>query len=610
MNQAQEFSDKILIVDDVDHNLQVLSTILAQQNYTVCCAKNADKALLEVHNNLPDLILLDINLLEVKGYQVWEQLQADEATRSIPVIFLGDPEDELEDKLKAFRIGVDLIGKPFQVEEVIARVKNQLALQQAKAEIKALNEKLARRVKEHIHQVESANRILKAEILQRDQLEQKLRHDALHDSLTGLANRSLLMQEIQKCLDNAIAHPNQEFAILFIDLDRFKIINDSLGHLAGDELLIACARRLQMCLNEQTILARLGGDEFTILLKQIKNVQDAVVIAEKILQEFAAPFNLGSRYLIINVSIGIVVGNSEYCQEINLLRDADTALYKARELGKNRYEIFTQQMYLDAMRRLELENELRQAIASQELVLGYQSIVNLDNSELTGFEALVRWEHPQRGTISPEEFIPLAEETGLIIPLGEWVLYEACQQLKIWHELPGAKYLTMSINVAGEQLHAPNFLDVIDRILDQTQVNSQYLKLEITESMLIQDTEQLIEVLEQLKNRQIKLSIDDFGTGYSSLSYLPQFPIDILKIDRSFVQAMNEESQNLEIVKTIITLAQVLKMQIIAEGIETEVQSSTLKALKVEFGQGLLFSPALSLEQAQTAIARLGVNLS
>jgi diguanylate cyclase (GGDEF)-like protein len=610
MNQAQEFSDKILIVDDVDHNLQVLSTILAQQNYTVWCAKNADKALLEVHNNLPDLILLDINLLEVKGYQVWEQLQADEATRSIPVIFLGDPEDELEDKLKAFRIGVDLIGKPFQVEEVLARVKNQLALQQAKAEIKALNEKLARRVKEHIHQVESANLILKAEILQRDQLEQKLRHDALHDSLTGLANRSLLMQEIQKCLDNAIAHPNQEFAILFIDLDRFKIINDSLGHLAGDELLIACARRLQKCITEQTILARLGGDEFTILLKQIKNVQDAVVIAEKILQEFAAPFNFGSRYLIINVSIGIVVGNSEYRQEINLLRDADTALYKARELGKNRYEIFTQQMYLDAMRRLELENELRQAIASQELVLGYQSIVNLDNSELTGFEALVRWEHPQRGTISPEEFIPLAEETGLIIPLGEWVLYEACQQLKIWHELPGAKYLTMSINVAGEQLHAPNFLDVIDRILDQTQVNSQYLKLEITESMLIQDTEQLIEVLEQLKNRQIKLSIDDFGTGYSSLSYLPQFPIDILKIDRSFVQAMNEESQNLEIVKTIITLAQVLKMQIIAEGIETEVQSSTLKALKVEFGQGLLFSPALSLEQAQTAIARLGVNLS
>ena len=257
------------------------------------------------------------------------------------------------------------------------------------------------------------------------------------------------------------------------------------------------------------------------------------------------------------------------------------------------------------MHRLELENELREAIANQELVLYYQPIISLENFDLTGFEALVRWQHPQRGIISPGEFIPLAEETGLIIPLGEWVMYEACKQLKDWQDtLPKAKSLTMSINVAGEQLHDPDFIDIIDRIIAQTQVNSQCLKLEMTESMLIEDTEQLIEVLGQIKTRHIQISIDDFGTGYSSLSYLPQFPIDILKIDRSFVEAMNVEQQNLEIVKTIITLAQVLNMQIIAEGIETEVQSNTLKSLKVELGQGFLFSKPLNTEQAKKMIMK------
>ncbi len=335
----------------------------------------------------------------------------------------------------------------------------------------------------------------------------------------------------------------------------------------------------------------------------MSDVEDAVIVAQKILREFATPFNLGSRNLMITVSIGIVVGNGEYRQEIDLLRDADTALYKAKELGKARYEIFTQQMYLDAMHRLELENELREAIANRELVLYYQPIVSLENQKINGFEALVRWQHPTRGIISPGEFIPLAEETGLIVPLGEWVMYEACNQLKIWQDnLPQAKSLTMSINVAGEQLHDRNFIDLIDRIIAQTQVNSSCLKLEMTESMLIEDTEQLIEVLQQIKNRQIQLSIDDFGTGYSSLSYLPQFPVDILKIDQSFVNAMNVEQQNLEIIKTIITLAQVLNMKIIAEGIETDVQLNTLKLLNVEFGQGFLFSKPLTAEEAEAVI--------
>lgn len=601
--QPTELSPKILIVDDIADNLELLSKILTKRGYRVSCAKNGSMALREAKSESPNLILLDINMPDLDGYQVCEQLKADIHTNSIPVIFLS-AQDDIKDKVKAFSMGgADFIGKPFEIKEVLVRVKNQLALQTANNQINNLNRWLEERVKERTSEMESTNRILKQEILQRHNLEQRLRHDALHDSLTGLPNRNLFMKQIEKCLDNVIDNTNEQFAILFIDLDRFKVINDSLGHLAGDELLIACAQRLQNCLSTKDAIARLGGDEFTILLEQITSVKNAIIVAEKILEEFSTPFDLGNRSLMITVSIGIVMGNSEYHQEIDLLRDADTALYRAKELGKARYEIFTQQMYLDAMRRLELENELRQAIFNEELILYYQPIVSLDNSELKGFEALVRWQHPVKGIISPGEFIPLAEETGLIIALGEWVMQKACNQLYLWHEhLTNAKDLTMSINVAGEQLHDPKFLENVDRIIAATKVSCQHLKFEITESMLIEDTKQVIAVLQEIKSRHIQISIDDFGTGYSSLSYLPQFPIDILKIDRSFVNAMNADSQNFEIVKTIIVLAQVLNMKIVAEGIETELQSNTLKSLNVDLGQGYLFSKPLNLEQAEIMI--------
>ena len=604
MNQAsQESPYKILIVDDVPDNLRLLSTTLTKQGYKVRCAKNGSMALMGARNDLPHLILLDINMPGLNGYQVCEQLKADELTQMIPVIFLS-AQDDIQDKIKAFTTGgVDFIGKPFQVEEVLVRVKNQLALQAANAKVQILNEELELRVRERTSQLEAANRILKQEILQRHQLEEKLRYDALHDSLTGLPNRSLFMEQLKNCLYDAIEDCDRQFAILFIDLDRFKIINDSLGHLAGDELLIACAQRLENCIFAETTLARLGGDEFTILLDKIKDVRDAAIVAERILQEFTSPFSLGNRSLLITATIGIAVGNSEYEREIDLLRDADTALYRAKELGKARYEIFNRQMYLDAMSRLELENELREAILHEELVLYYQPIYALHNFQLMGFEALVRWQHPKRGLLPPGEFIPLAEETGSIVALGEWVMERACRQLQKWqNSLPEGESPTMSVNVAGRQLNDPNFLKTIDRILTKTQVDSQYLKFEIVESMLVENTDRLIDLLHQIKNRQIQLSLDDFGTGYSSLSYLPQFPIDILKIDRSFVEAMNVERQNLEIIKTIITLAQVLRLKVIAEGIETKQQSETLQTLKAEFGQGYLFAKPLTPEEATEAL--------
>lgn len=428
-----------------------------------------------------------------------------------------------------------------------------------------------------------------------------LAHDASHDALTGLPNRILFMDRVEHAIKYSKRHPEYVFAIFFIDLDRFKMINDSLGHSVGDLFLQAIGQVLQDCLRSIDMVARLGGDEFTILIDDIQDVNEALVVADRILNKFLSPIFIQNQAIFPSASIGIVINTQDYNSYIDLLRDADIAMYRAKSLGKGRYTLFDQEMYEQTLRLTQLESELHYALEHKEFELYYQPIISLETDTLSGFEALVRWKNPKRGFISPVEFIPLAEDTGLIVAIGDWVLKEACQQIQTWqHKFPEAANLKMCINLASQQIREPDLLDKLDDILFQTGIDGSSIRLEITETTLMDQGEQTINKLAQLRAREIQLSIDDFGQGYSSLSYLHRFPINILKIDRAFVTQMSDGGENIAIVQTIIMLAHTLKMSVVAEGVETMQQVEILKLLGCEFGQGFLFSqplPAITAEQ-------------
>ncbi|MBW4575089.1 MAG: EAL domain-containing protein [Aphanothece sp. CMT-3BRIN-NPC111] len=440
------------------------------------------------------------------------------------------------------------------------------------------------------------------DITDRKLAEEQLIYDAFHDALTNLPNRALFMdrlgQAIRRCTTRSRnlyqrGHCNYQFAVLFLDLDRFKVVNDSLGHSAGDQLLIAIARRLELEVNFGDTVARIGGDEFVILLQDVKDINEVTSVANRIQKQLERPIALGGHEVFITASIGIAVGwgnppGYTYNWPGDLLRDADIAMYRAKALGKARYEVFNTTMHTTALARLQLENDLRRALERQEFCVHYQPIVCLSTGRITGFEALVRLFHPERGMISPAEFIPLASEIGLIIPIGAWVLREACRQMHIWHrEFPE---LTISVNLSAIEFSQPNLLTQIQQILQDTGLEARRLKLEITESAVMENAEATTIMFQQLKALGIQLSIDDFGTGYSSLSYLHRFPLNTLKIDRSFVSHMSIDGENSEIVQAIVTLAHSLHMDVIAEGVETAHQLAQLRALQCGQAQGYFFS--------------------
>ncbi|WP_156331979.1 EAL domain-containing response regulator [Planktothricoides sp. SR001] len=597
-----KYQANILVVDDNQDNLRLLSKLLSQKGYQVRNAINGNTALIAAKAANPDLILLDIQMPDMDGYQVCQILKKDPETYDIPIIFLTAMNSVI-DKVKAFSIGgSDYITKPFHLEEVLIRIENLLKFQAAKAEIRQLNSELENRVSDRTAELERANEKLKQEIVERQRAEKRLLHMAWHDSLTGLPNRSLLIEELQTCLNRVKSDPDYLFAVLFLDCDRFKLVNDSLGHLIGDRVLIAIADSLKYCLNDEDILARLGSDEFTIIIKNIQDISDAIYLAERIHKQWQFPLNIDQYDVFINASIGIAIGSPAYQKPEHILRDADIAMYQAKKLGHTHYQVFEASMHDHVLKRLQLETDLRLAIQRQEFFLQYQPIISLCSGKLAGFEALIRWQHPQQGFVSPGEFIPIAEETGLIVPMGLWVLREACQTMQSWVKKFAEFRLHISVNLSVKQFRQPNLIEMIDQILAETQLHSQYLKLEITETAIMDNAESANRLLKQLKARKIKLSLDDFGTGYSSLSYLHRFHMDTLKIDRSFIGNISEDRDSLEIVEAIVTLAHQLKMDVVAEGVETLMHFNQLRNLGIEFGQGYFFAKPLDANSAEALI--------
>lgn len=447
------------------------------------------------------------------------------------------------------------------------------------------------------------------DITDRKHAEEQLLYDAFHDGLTGLPNRALFLDHLKLAIERSKRNMSRSFAVLFLDFDRFKIINDSLGHTIGDQLLIVFARRLEASLRPGDTIARLGGDEFTVLLDDISNPEEAAEIANRIQRSLESPFKLGRHEIFTSVSIGIAYSDLGYEYADDMLRDADTAMYRAKARGTSSQEVFQQAMHTQALNRFQIETDLRHAIDRNELFVQYQPILELSTGKLSGFEALLRWKHPEQGLIPPNVFIPVAEETGLIIQIGRWVLQEACSQMRAWQiKYPESFPLQMSVNLSGKQFMQTNLIEQIKIILKQTGLNPQYLKLEITESVVMENVEATIAVLKQIRALGIELSIDDFGTGYSSLSYLHRFPLSTLKIDRSFVMSMISNNENKEIVRTIVMLAHTLGMDIVAEGVETEKQLEILLALKCKYGQGYLFSKPVDSDIASALISKSSQN--
>lgn len=439
----------------------------------------------------------------------------------------------------------------------------------------------------------------------RKHTEDELFRSAFFDKLTDLPNRTGFANYLQQAIDRTQKYPMTAFAVLWVDIDCFETINNSLGSAIGDRLLVATAQRLRSFLSPDDVVARMGGDEFGVLLTEAQDDKTAISMAERFQHILALPFNIDGREVFLTVSIGIALSSTRYTEAEHLLRDADTAMHRAKAFGRARYQIFDQSMRTQMVVKLLLENDLRRAISqeaydrSTELQLFYQPIVHLATGQIVGFEALVRWQHPEHGTLSPQKFIAMAEETGLIVPMSWWVLRSACRQMRKWQRsFPDQPALTMSVNLSSQQFSMPELIESIKQILAETQLDGRNLKLEMTESMVMENAASVISVLHQLRRLGIQLAIDDFGTGYSSLSYLTRFPVNTLKIDRSFVGNIDISSDSLEIVRTIHVLAQNLGMDVTAEGVETSEQATQLLAMNCEYGQGFFFAQPLTADAA------------
>jgi len=485
------------------------------------------------------------------------------------------------------RIDDRFVGRVWSFRDVTARYRAEERLQEANQELEA-------RVAERTTALEVANQEL-------TRLNERLLHDAFHDSLTGLPNRALFADRLHQAIERYNARIDYGFSVLFLDFDRFKIVKDSHGHTVGDPPLIAVSERLSRCVRPRDTVARLGGDEFTVLLEDVTGTEQAIGTAERIQRELSRQFVFEGQTVHTSASIGITSSTYSYKRPEDVLRDADIAMYRAKALGKATYQVFTPEMRERAASLLTLENDLRRAVEQQELRVHYQPVVAIASGQLTGVEALLRWQHPHLGMVSLAEFMPIAEETGLIVELDRWTLHEACRQVRTWQD---ALPLTLNVNLSGQAFAHAGLVESVGASLADTGFDPRGLRLELTESVLMQSSEGTLTSLSKLKALGIQLYIDDFGTGYSSLSYLQRLPIDALKIDGSFIQRMTQHPESAELVKTIMAMARSLGLQVVAEGVETVSQLKRLKRLGCPYAQGYLFSKPLSTEETTAFVEK------
>ena len=469
------------------------------------------------------------------------------------------------------------------------------AIKKAEEDLKQVNELLEVQVTQRTSELKSANDRLRQDLEERKRVEQSIRHMAHHDALTSLPNRALFRDRLTHAMAQADRY-HQILAVLFLDLDRFKAINDTLGHNVGDQLLKMAAERLRSCIRDCDTVARLGGDEFTIIVEDIVEVQDAAVVAQKILDTLSQPFNLHNHEVFISVSIGLTLYPNDDENADNLLRNADAAMYRAKEYGRNNYQFYVADMNIKARERLMLESQLRRALDRDEFTLYYQPRVDLFSGKVIGAEALLRWRHPEMGLVPPVQFIPILEDTGMIIPVGEWVLHQASQQNRAWQD-KGLTPIRMAVNLSVRQFIQKDLAASILAIIERTGLAPEFLELEITEDLLLEHNQTNIITLTKLRNRGIHISIDDFGTGYSSLSYLKRLPIDTLKIDQSFLRDIENDPDNKAITSAIIAMASSLHLNVLAEGVETEEQLAFLRAQGCNEIQGYSFSKPLTADE-------------
>ncbi|MFG0330253.1 MAG: EAL domain-containing protein [Phycisphaerales bacterium] len=566
---------KVLVIDDdsMIHNLVKIR--LKDLKVEVVCAADGRRGLEIAQEEDIDLVLLDVSMPLMTGFEVCRHLRDDPRTRDLPVIFLTGSDDAGE-KVRGFELGaVDYVTKPFDAAELRARVRAALRTQ-------AL-----------VHALEA---------------------QAETDNLTGLPNRKAFQRAVIRCIEHARQHPDHyKFAVMFLDLDRFKIINDSLGHGIGDELLIAISNTLHRCVREvgrggsRDLVARMGGDEFAILLDDIPDLGAATSVAERLIDELSQPYDLQGYQVVTGTSVGIRLCRGDCETADALLRDSDTAMYHAKAGGKGRYVVFDDEMHARVLDRLELENDLRGAVDAGQLTLFYQPLVSISDGSLVGFEALSRWRHPSRGIVSPDQYIGIAEETNLILEIGRLALREACRNISLWRrDHANASDIQVHVNLSKVQLNTLGFVDHVISAMRDFEVEPSSLVLEVTESVIMHNSKSVVPVLEELRELGLRLAMDDFGTGYSSLASLHRFPIDILKIDKAFIHAIDSSRPHAAIVDAIVKLAHNLGMDVVAEGIETPNHLALLQALECDLAQGYFFGKPVSADNAAQFISNPG----